>query len=82
MSRRRVGVAEPTVVSNCLPEHNRYSPGLCAWVGFRQESFEVSRRARPGDRSRVGFVGLLGEYVARIYSEVKRRPHFIIRERY
>jgi len=136
-----------------LPEHNRYFPGLRAWVGFRQEGLEVPRRARTGGRSRVGFfglaelaldglfgfsalplrlafavavllalaamtgiaaifyiklftdnavpmwssimtvvlfsasiqfflIGLLGEYVARIYSEVKRRPHFIIRERY
>jgi len=27
-------------------------------------------------------IGLLGEYVARIYSEVKHRPHFIVRKRY
>lgn len=136
-----------------LPEHNRYFPGLRAWVGFRQEGMEVPRRARTSGPSRVGLVGLtelaldgllgfsalplrlafaaavvlalasvagigvifyiklftdkaipmwsslmtvvlfsasiqffliglLGEYVARIYSEVKRRPHFIIRERF
>jgi len=136
-----------------LPEHNRYFPGLRAWVGFCQEGMEVPRRARTSGPSRVGLVGLtelaldgllgfsalplrlafvaavvlalasvsgigaifcikfftdkavpmwssimtvvlfsasiqffliglLGEYVARIYAEVKRRPHFIIRERY
>ena len=136
-----------------LPEHNRYFPGLRAWVGFYQEGMEVPRRARTSGPSRVGLVGLtelaldgllgfsalplrlafaaavvlalasvtgigaifyiklftdkavpmwssimtvvlfsasiqffliglLGEYVARIYAEVKRRPHFIIRERY
>ena len=27
-------------------------------------------------------IGLLGEYTARIYSEVKHRPHFIVRKRY
>jgi hypothetical protein len=27
-------------------------------------------------------IGLLGEYTARIYSEVKQRPHFIVRKRY
>ena len=136
-----------------LPEHNRYFPGLRAWVGFRQEGVEVPRRARFAGRSRVGLagltelaldgllgfsalplrlafaaavalamaalvgiaaifyiklftdmavpmwssimtvvlfsssvqfflIGLLGEYIARIYSEVKHRPHFIVRKRY
>ena len=136
-----------------LPEHNRYFPGLRAWVGFRQEGLEVPRRARSVGPSRVGLagltelaldgllgfsalplrlafaaaivlafaalvgiaaiffikiftdmavpmwssimtvvlfsssvqfflIGLLGEYVARIYSEVKHRPHFIVRKRY
>jgi hypothetical protein len=27
-------------------------------------------------------IGLSGEYTARIYSEVKHRPHFIVRKRY
>ena len=27
-------------------------------------------------------IGLLGEYTARIYSEVRHRPHFIVRKRY
>ena len=27
-------------------------------------------------------IGLLGEYIARIYTEVKNRPHYIIRDRY
>ena len=27
-------------------------------------------------------IGLFGEYAARIYSEVKHRPHFIVRKRY
>jgi dolichol-phosphate mannosyltransferase len=27
-------------------------------------------------------IGLLGEYTARIYSEVEHRPHFIVRKRY
>lgn len=136
-----------------LPEHNRYFPGLRAWVGFRQEGVEVPRRARLAGSSRVGLagltelaldgllgfsalplrlafaaavalamaalvgiaaifyiklftdmavpmwssimtvvlfsssvqfflIGLLGEYIARIYSEVKHRPHFIVRKRY
>ncbi len=136
-----------------LPEHNRYFPGLRAWVGFRQEGVDSPRRARASGPSRVGIfgltelaldglfgfsalplrlafaaavllalagvggiavifyiklftdlavpmwssimtlvlftasaqfflIGLLGEYVARIYTEVKRRPHYIIRDRY
>ena len=27
-------------------------------------------------------IGLLGEYIARIYTEVKNRPHYIVRDRY
>lgn len=136
-----------------LPEHNRYYPGLRAWVGFRQDGVDAPRRGRPGGNSRVGLVGLaelafdaffgfsvlplrlafaaavllalagvvgiavifyiklftdlavtmwssimtliiftasaqffliglLGEYIARIYTEVKNRPHYIIRDRY
>jgi dolichol-phosphate mannosyltransferase len=136
-----------------LPEHNRYFPGLRAWVGFRQDGVDSPRRARSSGRSRVGFlgltelalnglfgfsalplrlafaaaillalagaagiaiifyiklftdlavpmwssimtlviftasaqfflIGLLGEYVARIYTEVKNRPHYIIRDRF
>jgi len=136
-----------------LPEHNRYYPGLRAWVGFRQDGVDAPRRGRSGGNSRVGLVGLaelafdaffgfsalplrlafaaavllaltgvggiavifyikfftdlavtmwssimtliiftasaqffliglLGEYIARIYTEVKNRPHFIIRDRY
>ena len=26
------------------------------------------------------FIGILGEYIGKIYYEVKRRPHFIIEE--
>ena len=136
-----------------LPEHNRYYPGLRAWVGFRQDGVDAPRRGRSGGNSRVGLIGLaelafdaffgfsalplriafvaavllalagvigiavifyiklftdlavtmwssimtliiftasaqffliglLGEYIARIYSEVKNRPHYIIRDRY
>jgi glycosyltransferase involved in cell wall biosynthesis len=136
-----------------LPEHNRYYPGLRAWVGFRQDGVEAPRRERSGGGSRVGLlgltelaldaffgfsalplrlafaaamllacvgviaigaifyikiftelavpmwssimtlviftastqfflIGLLGEYIARIYTEVKHRPHYIIRDRY
>ena len=136
-----------------LPEHNRYYPGLRAWVGFRQDGVDAPRRGRSGGNSRVGLVGLaelafdaffgfsalplrlafaaavllaltgvvgiavifyikfftdlavtmwssimtliiftasaqffliglLGEYIARIYTEVKNRPHYIIRDRY
>jgi glycosyltransferase involved in cell wall biosynthesis len=136
-----------------LPEHNRYYPGLRAWVGFRQAGVDAPRRGRSGGNSRVGLVGLaelafdaffgfsalplrlafaaavllglagavgiavifyikfftdlavpmwssimtliiftasaqffliglLGEYIARIYTEVKNRPHFIVRDRY
>jgi glycosyltransferase involved in cell wall biosynthesis len=136
-----------------MPEHNRYFPGLRAWVGFRQEGVDSPRRARASGPSRVGIlgltelaldglfgfsalplrlafaaavllalagaggivvifyiklftdlavpmwssimtlvlftasaqfflIGLLGEYVARIYTEVKNRPQYIIRDRY
>jgi dolichol-phosphate mannosyltransferase len=136
-----------------LPEHNRYYPGLRAWVGFRQDGVDAPRRGRSKGGSRVGLVGLaelafdaffgfsalplrlafaaaillamtgvvgiavifyiklftdlavtmwssimtliiftasaqffliglLGEYIARIYTEVKNRPHYIIRDRY
>ena len=136
-----------------LPEHNRYYPGLRAWVGFRQDGVDAPRRGRSGGNSRVGLmglaelafdaffgfsalplrlafaaavllalagvvgiavifyikfftdlavtmwssimtliiftasaqfflIGLLGEYIARIYTEVKNRPHYIIRDRY
>ena len=136
-----------------LPEHNRYYPGLRAWVGFRQDGVDAPRRGRAGGRSRVGLmglaslafdaffvfsalplrlafaaavllamtgvagiavifyiklftdlavpmwssimtliiftasiqfflIGLLGEYIARIYTEVKNRPHYIVRDRY
>jgi dolichol-phosphate mannosyltransferase len=136
-----------------LPEHNRYYPGLRAWVGFRQDGVDAPRRGRSGGKSRVGLaglaelafdaffgfsalplrlafaaavllglsgaigiavifyiklftdlavpmwssimtviiftasiqfflIGLLGEYIARIYTEVKDRPHYIIRDRY
>jgi dolichol-phosphate mannosyltransferase len=136
-----------------LGEHNRYYPGLRAWVGFRQDGVDAPRRGRPGGRSRVGLLGLmelaldaffgfsilplrlafaaavllalagvvgiavifyiklftdlaipmwssimtlviftasaqffligmLGEYIARIYTEVKGRPHYIIRDRF
>ena len=136
-----------------LPEHNRYYPGLRAWVGFRQDGVDAPRRDRSGGNSRVGLVGLaelafdaffgfsalplrlafaaavllalagavsiavifyikfftdlavtmwssimtliiftasaqffliglLGEYIARIYTEVKNRPLYIIRDRY
>lgn len=136
-----------------LPEHNRYFPGLRAWVGFRQDGVDAPRRARASGPSRVGFfgltelalnglfgfsalplrlafaaaillalagvagivvifyiklftdlavpmwssimtliiftasaqfflIGLLGEYIARIYTEVKNRPQYIIRDRF
>jgi polyisoprenyl-phosphate glycosyltransferase len=136
-----------------LPEHNRYFPGLRAWVGFRQDGVDAPRRARGRGPSRVGFfgltelalnglfgfsalplrlafavamllalagmagiavifyiklftdlavpmwssimtliiftasaqfflIGLLGEYIARIYTEVKNRPHYIVRDRF
>ncbi len=42
-----------------LPEHNRYLPGLRAWVGFRQTGIPVPRRARYDDSTRVGYRGLL-----------------------
>ncbi len=41
-----------------LPEHNRYLPGLRAWVGFRQVGVPVPRRARYDNSTRVGFMGL------------------------
>jgi dolichol-phosphate mannosyltransferase len=136
-----------------LPEHNRYYPGLRAWVGFRQDGVDAPRRSRASGPSRIGLlgltelaldglfgfsalplriafaaavllalagvagialifyiklftdlavpmwssimtliifaasaqfflIGLLGEYIARIYTEVKSRPHYIIRDRY
>lgn len=136
-----------------LPEHNRYYPGLRAWVGFRQDGVDAPRRGRLRGNSRVGLfglaelafdaffgfsalplrlafaaamllalagvvgiavifyikfftdlavtmwssimtlviftasaqfflIGLLGEYIARIYTEVKNRPNYIIRDRY
>ncbi len=44
---------------NSMPEHNRYFPGLRAWVGFNQTGVPVPRRARADGKSRVGVIGLI-----------------------
>jgi glycosyltransferase involved in cell wall biosynthesis len=138
-------------VINRLPEHNRYIPGLRAWVGFRQAEIAYDREARAEGEPRMGFsrlvelaldalfgfsyvpvkavtligfvacglgllftvwvlverfithtailgwpslmiavcfiggaqlvsVGILGEYVVRIYDEVRARPNFVVGE--
>lgn len=42
-----------------MPEHNRYFPGLRAFVGYRQVGVPVEREARFADKARVGFTGLI-----------------------
>jgi dolichol-phosphate mannosyltransferase len=52
MDRRVVEILQ------CLPERNRYLPGVRAWAGFRQVGLAVPRRPRHDDRPRVGIRGL------------------------
>lgn len=132
-----------------MPERNRFMRGLRAWVGFKQTGVPVNRRARYGNKTRLGVrgqwrcasdalfsfsyvplfvlrvvgvlailtsgaliayalyaklltdmtlkawtsqlittsffgginlfaIGLLGEYIARIYDEVKARPMYVV----
>lgn len=135
-----------------LPEYNRFSKGIFAWVGFREKVIPYENQVREAGESKFGFtrslnyafqgiisfndkplrvcvkfglacvalsflyalwlvvswfitpekfvsgylttifavilfsgvqlisVGVLGEYIGKIYYEVKRRPHFIIEE--
>jgi glycosyltransferase involved in cell wall biosynthesis len=136
---------------NRLPEHNRYLPGLRAWVGFRQVEVTFDREDRAAGQPRMslrrliklaldgifGFsylplrlatllglvvtvfglvlvswvlverfvthtailgwpslmiavcilggtqlvtIGILGEYLGRIYDEVRGRPNYLVRE--
>lgn len=46
-------------VIRSMPEHNRYFPGLRAYVGFRQRGIEVDRDARFAGEPRVGLRGLV-----------------------
>jgi glycosyltransferase involved in cell wall biosynthesis len=136
---------------NRLPEHNRYLPGLRAWVGFRQVEVAFDRQERAAGEPRMGYrrliklaldgifgfsylplraatvlglavtlfgliliawvlverfvthtailgwpslmvavcilggtqlvtIGILGEYLGRIYDEVRGRPNYLVRE--
>jgi polyisoprenyl-phosphate glycosyltransferase len=46
-------------VIRCMPERNRYFPGLRAYAGFRQKGVPVDRDQRFAGSSRVGFLGLV-----------------------
>jgi glycosyltransferase involved in cell wall biosynthesis len=136
---------------NRLPEHNRYLPGLRAWIGFRQVEVAFDRDERAAGQPRMGYgrlirlaldgifgfsylplraasylgllatllgivlvcwvlverfvthtailgwpsmmiavcilggaqlvtIGILGEYLGRIYDEVRGRPNYLVRE--
>ncbi len=136
---------------NRLPEHNRYLPGLRAWVGFRQVEVAFDREDRAAGQPRMSYgrlvrlaldaifgfsylplrvasylgllatllglvmvswvlferfitrtailgwpstmiavcilggtqlvtIGILGEYLGRIYDEVRGRPNYLVRE--
>jgi dolichol-phosphate mannosyltransferase len=136
---------------NSLPERNRYTRGLRAWIGFRQVDQPFDRQERFGGTPKYSFfkslalaidglvsfsysplrlatylgltagglgiimillvfywrfftaspltgsfaiitaflmigsvqlmtIGIMGEYIGRIYDEVKGRPHFIVKE--
>ena len=51
-----------------LGEHDRYYPGLRAWVGFRQKGIVVERQARYDGRPRVGVGGLFRLAATAVFS--------------
>jgi glycosyltransferase involved in cell wall biosynthesis len=44
---------------NLMPERQRFTRGLRAWVGFKQTGFEYERDARGGGESKFGISGMI-----------------------
>lgn len=51
-----------------MGEHDRYYPGLRAWVGFRQKGIQVERLARYDGRPRVSLGGLFKLAATAVFS--------------
>ena len=70
---------------NQLPERNRYMKGIFAWQGiFPLENNELSDHHLMAIAFFFGlqflFIGLIGEYIGKIYIESKHRPIYILQE--